>query len=70
LFIRQRIEGGDIDERVTSEKGRHDKGRDIDRAIDIGMTSNHGCFTTAHGRSKKKFRLDNTREGLDLLIRL
>jgi hypothetical protein len=30
LFIQQRIEGGDIDERVMSEKSRHDKGRDID----------------------------------------
>jgi hypothetical protein len=25
-------------------------------AIDIGMTSNHGCCTTADGRSTKTFR--------------
>jgi hypothetical protein len=30
LFIRQRKEGGDIDERVKNKKGKHDKGRDID----------------------------------------
>src|SRR3972149_9812756 len=36
-------------------------------AIDIGMTSNHGCCTTADGRSTKTFRFDNTREGLDTL---
>jgi transposase len=36
-------------------------------AIDIGMASNHGCCTTADGRSTKTFRFDNTREGLDTL---
>jgi transposase len=36
-------------------------------AIDIGMTSNHGCCTTADGRSTKTFKFDNTREGLDAL---
>jgi transposase len=36
-------------------------------AIDIGMTNNHGCCTTADGRSTKTFRFDNTREGLDTL---
>jgi hypothetical protein len=30
LFIRQRIKGGDIDERVKRKKGRHDKGKRID----------------------------------------
>ncbi len=34
-------------------------------AVDIGMVSNHGCCTTADGRSTKTFRFDNTREGLD-----
>ncbi|OGW43753.1 MAG: hypothetical protein A2Y66_00045 [Nitrospirae bacterium RBG_13_41_22] len=36
-------------------------------AVDIGMVSNHGCCTTADGRSTKTFRFDNTREGLDRL---
>jgi transposase len=36
-------------------------------AVDIGMVSNHGCCTTADGRSTKTFRFDNTREGLDTL---
>jgi transposase len=36
-------------------------------AIDIGMANNHGCCTTADGRSTKTFRFDNTREGLDTL---
>ena len=36
-------------------------------AIDIGMVSNHGCCTTADGRSTKTFKFDNTREGLDIL---
>jgi transposase len=36
-------------------------------AIDIGMVSNHGCCTTADGRSTKTFKFDNTREGLDRL---
>ena len=38
-------------------------------AIDIGMASNHGCCTAADGRSTKTFRVDNTREGLDILCR-
>ena len=36
-------------------------------AVDIGMVSNHGCCTTADGRSTKTFKFDNTREGLDRL---
>ncbi|MEQ1678813.1 MAG: IS110 family transposase, partial [Chitinophagaceae bacterium] len=36
-------------------------------AVDIGMVSNHGCCTTADGRSTKTFSFDNTREGLDIL---
>jgi len=36
-------------------------------AVDIGMVSNHGCCTTADGRSTKTFTFDNTREGLDKL---
>jgi transposase len=36
-------------------------------AVDIGMVTNHGCCTTADGRSTKTFKFDNTREGLDRL---
>jgi transposase len=36
-------------------------------AVDIGMVSNHGCCTTADGRSTKTFSFDNTRDGLDIL---
>jgi len=35
-------------------------------AVDIGMVSNHGCCTTADGRSTKTFSFDNTREFLDM----
>ena len=34
-------------------------------AIDVGMVNNHGCCTTADGRSTKTVSFDNTRAGID-----
>ena len=36
-------------------------------AVDIGMEMNRGYCTTPDGRSRKTFKFENTREGLDRL---
>ena len=54
-------------ERLRAKKATTIKESTLIVAVDIGMLSNHGCCTTADGRSTKTFMFDNTREGLDKL---